>query len=95
MLVIRPGLTIAAYYPLLLINKLEISQAVTQRSFSSLGFGYLLTGIEADFLPHRQTIDAQTILSTAITINGVFAWQVLVLYKFYLKTYHLDCGEEA
>ena len=63
---------VVVYFPLLLIAKFEISQALVQRSFSSLGFGYLLGAIVVGFLPHRYTTDALMTLSASIGIAGVF-----------------------
>ena len=49
--------TVIIYYPLLLMAKFEISQAVVQRSFSSLGLGYLFGAIAVRFIHHRHATD--------------------------------------
>ena len=63
---------VVVYYPLLLITKFDISQALVQRSFSSLGLGYLIGAIAVGFLPHRYTTDALMTMSASIGIAGVW-----------------------
>ena len=63
---------VVVYYPLLLIAKFDISQALVQRSFSSLGLGYLIGAIAVGFLPHRYTTDALMTMSASIGIAGVW-----------------------
>ena len=63
---------VVVYYPLLLIAKFDISQALVQRSFSSLGLGYLIGAIAVGFLPHRYTTDVLMTMSASIGIAGVW-----------------------
>ena len=62
--------TVLTYYPLLLVSKFNVSQAVAQSSFSNVGFGYMVGALVAGYMPKKLSTDLLMTLSASIGIVG-------------------------